>query len=100
MLTVAEATDRILAAFQPLGPEVVALDQALGRVLAAPVEARLDHPPQAVSAMDGYAVRAADVGKLPARLKVVLSIAAGTLPDRPIGPGEVARIFTGAALPE
>jgi molybdopterin molybdotransferase len=99
MLTVAEATDRILAAFAPLGPEVVAIDQALGRVLSTPVTARLDHPPQAVSAMDGYAVRASDVQHLPARLQVVESIAAGTLPHRAIGPHEAARIFTGAAVP-
>jgi molybdopterin molybdotransferase len=100
MLSVQDATDRILAAFAPLAPEVVALDQALGRVLRVAVTARLDHPPQAVSAMDGYAVRSADVQQLPARLKVVQAIAAGTLPDRAIGPGEAARIFTGAALPE
>jgi molybdopterin molybdotransferase len=99
MLSVQEATDRILSAFTPLGPEVVALDQALGRVLSAPVIARLDHPPQAVSAMDGYAVRAADVQQLPVRLKIVESIAAGALPARAIGAGEAARIFTGAALP-
>ncbi len=99
MLSVQDATDRILSAFAPLGPEVVAIDQALGRVLATPVTARLDHPPQAVSAMDGYAVRSADVQQLPVRLKVVESIAAGTLPLRAIGAGEAARIFTGAALP-
>jgi molybdopterin molybdotransferase len=100
MLSVKEATDRILSAFTPLGPEVIALDQALGRVLCAPVTARLDHPPQAVSAMDGYAVRSADVQKLPVRLKVVEAIAAGALPIRTIGENEAARIFTGAALPE
>jgi len=100
MLSVQDATDRILSAFAPLGPEVVAIDQALGRVLATPVTARLDHPPQAVSAMDGYAVRTADVQQLPVRLKVVEAIAAGTLPARAIGAGECARIFTGAALPE
>src|SRR4051812_3298084 len=100
MLSVEDATDRILSAFAPLGPEVVALDQALGRVLRTPVTARLDHPPQAVSAMDGYAVRSPDVQQLPVRLHVVEAIAAGTLPSRTLGPGEVARIFTGAALPE
>src|SRR3954469_8125591 len=100
MLTVEDATARILAAFAPLGAEVVALDQALGRTLAKPVTARLDHPPQAVSAMDGYAVRAADVATLPVRLKVVESIAAGSLPARTLGPGEAARIFTGAAVPQ
>jgi len=100
MLSVQEATDRILSAFAPLGPEVVSLDQALGRVLVQPVTARLAHPPQAVSAMDGYAVRAADVQQLPVRLKVIEAIAAGTLPIRAIGANEAARIFTGAALPE
>jgi len=100
VIPVEEATARILAAFAPLGPEVVALDQALGRTLATPVTARLDHPPQAVSAMDGYAVRAEDVAQLPARLKVVEAIAAGTLPTRAVGRGEAARIFTGAAVPE
>jgi len=99
MLTVEEATARILAAFAPLGSESVAITQALGRTLAKPVTARLDHPPQAVSAMDGYAVRAADVTALPVRLKVVESIAAGSLPMRAVGPGEASRIFTGAALP-
>ena len=99
MLSVEEATARILAAFAPLGSESVAITQALGRTLAKPVTARLDHPPQAVSAMDGYAVRAADVTALPVRLKVVESIAAGSLPMRAVGPGEASRIFTGAALP-
>jgi molybdopterin molybdotransferase len=100
MLTVRDATDRILSAFTPLGPEIVALDQALDRVLNGSVTARLDHPPQAVSAMDGYAVRSADVQQLPVRLKVIEAIAAGTLPSRPVGPNEAARIFTGAALPQ
>jgi molybdopterin molybdotransferase len=100
MLSVTEATDRILSAFTPLGPEVVSLDQGLGRVLSQPVTARLAHPPQAVSAMDGYAVRADDVRQLPMRLKVVEAIAAGTLPSRTIGQNEAARIFTGAALPQ
>jgi molybdopterin molybdotransferase len=100
MISVAEATARILEAFAPLGPEVVSLDRALGRALAKPVTARLDHPPQAVSAMDGYAVRAADVATLPARLKVVEAIAAGALPTRAINAGEAARIFTGGTVPE
>ncbi len=78
----------------------MAIDQALGRTLARPVTARLDHPPQAVSAMDGYAVRAVDVAALPVRLKIVESIAAGTLPNRALSAAEASRIFTGAALPE
>jgi molybdopterin molybdotransferase len=100
MISVEEATARILAAFVPLGAEVVALDLALGRTLAKPVTARLDNPPQAVSAMDGYAVRAGDVASLPVRLKVIESIAAGALPTRMLGAGEASRIFTGAALPQ
>src|SRR5882724_9045057 len=100
MLSVEEATARILAAFAPLGAEVVALDHALGRTLAKRVTARLDHPPQAVSAMDGYALRAGDVAALPVRLKVVESIAAGSLPTRAVGPGEASRIFTGGAVPQ
>jgi molybdopterin molybdotransferase len=100
MIPVQEAMDRILAAFSPLGSEIVALDRALGRALAEPVVARLDHPPQAVSAMDGYAVRAADVATLPARLQVIEEVAAGRLPEKAIKTGEAARIFTGGAVPE
>ncbi|MES1152502.1 MAG: molybdopterin molybdenumtransferase MoeA, partial [Dongia sp.] len=88
MISVGEATARILAAFAPLDAQTVAIDQALGRTLAKPVTARLDHPPQAVSAMDGYAVRASDVATLPVRLKIVESIAAGSLPTRALGAGQ------------
>jgi len=100
MLSVAEATERILRAFSPLPGETVALDAALGRVLCEPVISRVTQPPAAVSAMDGYAVRAGDVAALPARLAVVMSIAAGAAPTRAVGPGEAARIFTGAPLPQ
>src|SRR5690348_17500637 len=99
MLTVEEAIQRIERAFSALGAELVALDQALGRVLAEPLEARLTQPPADVSAMDGYAVRAADVETLPARLRIVQRIAAGQPPSGPIGAGEAARIFTGAQVP-
>src|SRR5262249_34144402 len=64
-----------------------------------PLEARLTQPPADVSAMDGYAVRAADVETLPARLKIVQRIAAGQPPSGPIGAGEAARIFTRAQVP-
>lgn len=100
MLSVAEATQRILAAFTPLAGEIVGIDRALGRVLAEPVIARLSQPPAAVSAMDGYAVRAADIAQLPARLTVIGTIAAGTAPVFALKGGEAARIFTGAILPE
>src|ERR671922_1394292 len=99
MLSVEEAIQRIERAFSPLGSEMVSLDQALGRVLAEPLEAQLNQPPADVSAMDGYAVRAADVETLPARLKIVQRIAAGQPPSGPIAPGEAARIFTGAQVP-
>jgi molybdopterin molybdotransferase len=99
MISVEDAIQRIERAFSPLGAEMVSLDQALGRVLAEPLDARLTQPPADVSAMDGYAVRAADVGTLPARLKIVQRIAAGQPPCGVIEAGEAARIFTGAQVP-
>ncbi|HEV8391231.1 MAG TPA: gephyrin-like molybdotransferase Glp [Dongiaceae bacterium] len=99
MLSVEEAIQRIERAFSALGPEMISLDQALGRVLAEPLDARLTQPPTDVSAMDGYAVRSADVETLPARLKIVQRIAAGQPPSGSIGQGEAARIFTGAQVP-
>jgi molybdopterin molybdotransferase len=99
MITVKEARSRILAAFKPLGSEQIALADALGRVLAEDVAARVTQPPAAVSAMDGYAVRAADVAKVPARLRVVGYVAAGRAHGGSLKPGEAVRIFTGAPLP-
>ena len=100
MLTVAEARARIVSAFAPLPAEQVSLANALGRVLAEPVNARLTQPPFAVSAMDGYAVRAADVAKVPVTLKLVGYAPAGRAYGSAIKPGEAVRIFTGAPLPE
>ncbi|MEO1190143.1 MAG: gephyrin-like molybdotransferase Glp [Pseudomonadota bacterium] len=100
MLPVTEARARILSAFQPLPAETVGLTQGLGRVLASPLPARTTQPPAAVSAMDGYAVRGADVGGLPARLTVIGEVAAGAAFDQTVGPGQAVRIFTGAPLPE
>jgi molybdopterin molybdotransferase len=99
MISVQEAIQRIERAFSPLGAELISLDQALGRVLAEPLDARLTQPPADVSAMDGYAVRVADVETLPAKLKIVQRIAAGQPPSGAIGAGEAARIFTGAQVP-
>ncbi|MBL8707715.1 MAG: molybdopterin molybdotransferase MoeA, partial [Rhodospirillaceae bacterium] len=99
MLSVADATRQILAAFAPLAREVVGLDRALGRVLAEPVTARLSQPPADVSAMDGYAVRGADIATLPTQLRITGSIAAGAAPDSTLKAGEAMRIFTGAFLP-
>ncbi|HSY89689.1 MAG TPA: molybdopterin molybdenumtransferase MoeA, partial [Verrucomicrobiae bacterium] len=69
MLSVAEARGHITAAFRTLPAEQVALPEAIGRVLAEDLHARLTQPPFAASAMDGYAVRAADVASAPVRLK-------------------------------
>ena len=71
LLPVAEAQQRILDAVSPLPAEQISLAEGLGRVLARNVASRRDQPPMAMSAMDGYAVRAVDVATLPATLKVV-----------------------------
>jgi len=98
LLAVADALAQVLADAAPLRPEPAALIDACGRVLAADLCALRTQPPADVSAMDGYAVRAADVAA-PARLTVVGEVAAGRPFDREIGPGEAARIFTGGVMP-
>ena len=70
------------------------------RVLARDVAARRTQPPQAMSAMDGYAVRAADAADLNARLKVIGEVAAGRPFERKVGAGEAVRIFTGGVIPD
>ena len=99
MLQVAEAQARVLARLRPLPSEWVSLPQALGRVLAADLEAKRDHPPVAVSAMDGYAVRAAETVGADRLFSVVGEAAAGDAIRQGVGPGEAVRIFTGGALP-
>src|SRR5262245_60297262 len=99
MLSVAEARARIIAAFHPLGSEQVGLLNALGRVLAADVAARVTQPPADVSAMDGYAVRAEDITQVPARLRVVGQAPAGGSYDDRVNAGQAVRIFTGGPLP-
>lgn len=100
LLPVAEAQQRIIEAVAPLPAEQISLADGLGRVLAADVASRRDQPPMAVSAMDGYAVRAADVATLPVTLKVIGYAPAGHAFDGILGPGEAVRIFTGAPVPE
>ncbi|MEK9724292.1 MAG: gephyrin-like molybdotransferase Glp [Rhodospirillaceae bacterium] len=100
MLSVAEALARVTGGFSLIAAEQVALPDALGRVLADDVAARLTQPPKAVSAMDGYAVRAADVATVPATLTMIGESQAGSGFDGAVGPGECSRIFTGAPLPE
>src|SRR6478752_4039103 len=90
----------VLAGAEPLPEETVALDVAFHRVLARDVAARRTQPPQAMSAMDGYAVRAADAADLSARLKVIGEVAAGRPFGRTVGSGEAARIFTGGVIPD
>jgi molybdopterin molybdotransferase len=98
MLSVEEARARITAGLRPTAPEVVALAAAWGRVAAGPVRARLTQPPADVSAMDGYALRAAD-GSAGARLRVIGSAPAGHPFPGPVGPGEAVRLFTGSLVP-
>ena len=99
MLEVGEAQARILAALATLPAETVPLQAALGRVLAADIRATRDQPPAAVSAMDGYAVRAADT-QAASWLEVIGEVAAGQPARFRIGSGEAARIFTGGLLPD
>jgi molybdopterin molybdotransferase len=99
LLSIDDALDRVLAGAEPLSVEEVPLTAAHGRVLARDLAALRTQPPAHVSAMDGYAVRAADVARAHARLKLVGEVAAGHPVPRPLGPGEAARIFTGGVLP-
>jgi molybdopterin molybdotransferase len=99
MISVEEALRRLIEPLKPLAAEQVGLAEAFGRVLAEPVIARRTQPPAALSAMDGYAVRAADVAQVPARLRVVGAVPAGQSYDGPLNSGEAVRIFTGAPLP-
>ncbi|GJE28865.1 molybdopterin molybdotransferase MoeA [Methylobacterium organophilum] len=101
LLPVAEALARILAAVPgPVEAETVKLADAAGRTLAADVPALRTQPPFLTSAMDGYAVRAADAGQVPARLRLIGTSAAGHGFAGRLGPGEAVRIFTGAPVPE
>ena len=99
MLTVRDAHARVIAAFEALPSEIVSVADATGRVLAVPPAARLTQPPSDLSAMDGYAVRAADVPAAPTTLKLVGQAPAGGSYDHALKPGETVRIFTGGPLP-
>lgn len=89
----------VLQYCQPLGTEKIDLLQALGRVLAQEVRSNRDHPPCDISAMDGYAVRAADLGTVPTQLAIVADIKAGDLPTLTVQAGQCVRIMTGAPIP-
>lgn len=104
MISVEQARERVLAGIERLEPERVGLIEALGRVLAEDVVSDIDVAPFDNSAMDGYAVRAEDVAaaseETPVRLAVVKHVPAGAFPTRAVGPGQAARIMTGAPMPE
>ena len=100
MIPVAEALERLLGGVEPLESETVELHSAGNRVLSAPILAGRTHPPFDASAMDGYAVRAVDVDRVPARLVVIGESAAGRRFAGSLGDGEAVRIFTGAPVPQ
>ncbi len=118
LLTPADAARRILTEIKPLQSERIPLAESLGRVLAAEIASPIDIPQWDNSAMDGYAVRSQDVvgtggqggeeaeggrgreGAAEITLRVVETIAAGAFPTKTLGPGECARIFTGAPIPQ
>jgi molybdopterin molybdotransferase len=100
LMPVSDALAAVLDGAVPLSEELIALDQAYHRVLARDIAALRTQPPQPMSAMDGYAVRASDADHAKARLKVVGEVAAGRPFGRTLGPGEAARIFTGGVIPD
>lgn len=99
MIPVTEARRLILAAITPLAPRRMAISNALGHVTAETVHAAEPVPRLANAAMDGYAVRAADVATAPVRLRVTGTVAAGDGPKAAVSHGEAMRIMTGALMP-
>lgn len=99
MITLADATARVLAAAEPLDALDLPLAQAGGSVLRDDLVADLDAPPFDASAMDGYAVRAADLVDLPVRLEVVATSSCGHPSSTEVRPGTAVRILTGAVVP-
>ena len=104
MISVEKALQTILASVSPLGMEKVGILSVLGRVIGEDIYAGRDIPPRDNSAMDGYAVRAADImgasGENPVMLEIIEDLPAGSIPQKSVGKGTAARIMTGAVLPE
>ena len=104
LLSVEAARDAVLAATDPVGTEPIVPADALGRITAEAVVGRVSLPPWPNSAMDGYAIRAADTAAAtetePVELRVIGDIAAGAAPNVTVEPGTAARIATGARLPD
>lgn len=99
-LQVRDAQRVVLGSVAMLGAEGVKLEQSLGRVLAEEVRANRDQPPYDISAMDGYALRSADLADVPAILTIVEDIKAGDMPSKTLASGQCARIMTGAPMPQ
>jgi molybdopterin molybdotransferase len=99
LLLVADALARVLDGVAPVPGETVPLLDAAGRVLSSDLVALRTQPPEDLSAMDGYAVRAVDVARVPTTLKVIGEVAAGHPFEGAIGDGQAARIFTGGVVP-
>ena len=99
LMPVAAAMAAVLDGVEALPEELVALPDAHHRVLARDIASLRTQPPADMSAMDGYAVRAADVASTPSALKVIGEVAAGRPFDGAVGPGQAARIFTGGVVP-
>lgn len=98
LLSVAEASEMVLALAHPLSVEDVSLTEAAGRYLARPLRAERDQPPFDASSMDGYAI--GGTPSVGSRFRVIGEASAGHALGRRIGPGEASRIFTGAPLPQ
>lgn len=99
LIPVGEARDHVLAGRRPLPPRAIALSEVLGCVTVAPVVAPEPVPPFTNSAMDGYALRAADTARPPVELEVVGTVMAGSGVQMTVATGQAVRIMTGAPLP-
>ena len=99
MISVSEAEERILSVICPMPLEQVVITDSFGRVAGEDIRSRRTQPPMPVSAMDGYAVRAEDISKIPVELKVVGYAPAGGSYETSLKAGEAVRIFTGAPVP-
>ena len=104
MISVENALDKILASIKPLGVEEKMLLESLGQVLAEDVYSDINVPPKDNSALDGYAMRSADIKgadpKNPRLLHVIDMVVAGGNPHKKVEPGTAVRIMTGAPTPE
>jgi molybdopterin molybdotransferase len=100
MITVDKALGTILDHVEPLGAELVAVEQAHRRILAEDIVADIDLPPFDRARMDGYALRAADIAVTPARLRVIGEVPAGAKFEGRVNSGQAVKIFTGAPVPD